>query len=87
MTQPTATNNVVDDTAPIIVLAFLSVLPAVVPGVNQQGGGDQTSDQVAPAVPKMLELVQLFLFFEVEVRCHGVDALTKNCANCRARPC
>jgi hypothetical protein len=56
-------------------LAALVVLPAV-PG--HEGAGDEQhgpGDQGAVGVPEMLELVELFLFFEVEMGCHALSGV------------
>ena len=54
-------------------LGSLAVLPELitVPGCHRTKNHHQNSaDQRAPGVPKMLELIKLLLFFEIEVCCH-----------------
>jgi hypothetical protein len=49
-------------------LATLPVLPAVPASHRQQDHQQHVADEVAVLFPDMLDLVKLFLFFEVEVR-------------------
>jgi len=47
----------------LLCLALLPQLPAVPGGKTAQYHDQNTGDRGAPLVPKMLELVKLFLFF------------------------
>mgnify|MGYP000990318428 CR=1 FL=1 len=58
-------------------LAALPVLVAIPSGVSRQHGDQQPGDQVAILLPEVLELVELFLFFEVEMVGHGKDRLSR----------
>jgi hypothetical protein len=51
-------------------LVALVVVPAVPTRIGGQSDGQRPGDQIAPGFPESLQLVQLFLFFEIEMRRH-----------------
>ena len=52
-------------------LAALPVVVAVPPRQSEHHHDQHAADEVAVFAPEMLEFVELFLFFEVELVCHG----------------
>ena len=52
----------------LLPLPILVTIPA---SVGAQHCDEQPGDGVAVLFPKMLELIKLFLFFEIELVCHG----------------
>ena len=54
-------------------LSGLPVLPKLIAVPNRKRAKyhyQHRADQSAPGIPKMLELIELLLFFEIELICH-----------------
>ena len=63
-------------------LVALPILVAIPGREHAQRRDQDPGDQVAVLFPNVLELVELFLFFEIELICHGVGSIRSAIVGC-----